>query len=71
MLSIRVKHLEDDMKEVKADLKALRADVSELKGRVAMLPGYGGIALIVGAMVALSTLAQIAAKFIPSLPPSP
>lgn len=62
MLEMRVKHLEEDMKEVKSDLKALRADVSELKGRVAMLPGYGGIALIVGLMVGLSTVAQIAAK---------
>lgn len=65
MLDLRVKRLEDDMKEVKADLKAIRSDVSELKGKVSMLPGYGGIALIVGLMVGLSTAAQIAAKFIP------
>lgn len=65
MLEQRVKHLEDDMKEVKSDLKALRSDVAELKGRVSMLPGYGGIALIVGLIVALSTAAQIAARFLP------
>ena len=65
----RVKHLEEDMREVKTDLKALRSDVSELKGRVAMLPGYGGIALIVGVMIAISTAVQVAARFIPPAGP--
>ena len=64
MLEQRVKHLEDDIKEVKSDLKILRSDVAELTGRVSMLPGYGGIALIVGLMVGLSTAAQIAARFL-------
>lgn len=71
MLEARVKHLEEDMKELKADMKAVRSDLSELKGRVSMLPGYGGIALIVGVVVALSTLVQVASRLMPALPPSP
>lgn len=61
----RVKHLEDDMREVRADLKLLARDVSEIKGRISMLPGYGGIALVVGLIVGLSTAAQIVAKLLP------
>lgn len=68
MLEARIKHLEDDMKEIKGDTKQMRSDLAELKGRVAMLPGYGGIALIVGLIVGLSTIAQIAARFIQSAP---
>ncbi|OWJ79356.1 hypothetical protein [Haematobacter genomosp. 1] len=64
MLAVRVASLESDMKEVKADMKVLRTDVAELKGKVSMLPGYGGIALIVGLIVGLSTIAQVAARFI-------
>lgn len=61
----RVTRLEEDIKEIKGDLKSLRSDVAELKGRVSMLPGYGGIALIVGLVVGLSTAVQIAARFMP------
>ena len=62
MLEARVGRLEDDMKEIKADMKAVRSDMSELKGKVSMLPGYPGIALVVGVIGAVLT---IAAKFIP------
>lgn len=68
MLEARVKHLEEDMKEVKSDLKNIRERLARLEGEVSKLPGYGGIALIVGVIVALSTLVQVAAKF---MPPSP
>lgn len=64
-MEARVARLEDDVKEIRGDIKALRSDVSELKGKVSMLPGYGGIALIVGVIVALSTLVQVAARFMP------
>lgn len=69
MLEDRVARLEEDMKEVRADTKATRIDVSELKGRVSTLPGYGGIALVVGLIVGLSTLAQIVARFAPMAGP--
>ena len=68
MLEARVKHLEDDMKEVKSDLKNIRERLARLEGEVSKLPGYGGIALIVGVIVALSTLVQVAAKFMPTAP---
>lgn len=61
----RVKHLEDDMREIKTDMKAVRSDLAELKGKVGMLPGYPGIALIMGVFVALGTLIQ---KLLPALP---
>lgn len=64
MLEARIIRLEDDMKEVKGDLKVIRSDVAELKGKVSMLPGYGGIALIVGLFIAASTIVQLAAKYI-------
>lgn len=64
-LTPRVARLEEDMKEVRADLKMIRSDVSELKSKVSTLPGYGGIALIVGLIVGLSTLAQVAAQYLP------
>lgn len=63
MLEARVARLEDDVKELRGDMKVVRADLAELKGKVSMLPGYGGIALIVGLMVALSTAVQVWAKF--------
>lgn len=56
--------LEEDMKEVKSDLKNVRERLARIEGEIARLPGYGGIALIVGLMVGLSTAAQIAAKFL-------
>lgn len=71
MLEARVARLEEDVKELRVDMKAVRSDIAEIKGKVSMLPGYGGIALVVGVIVGLSTLAQVAAKFLPSLPPSP
>ena len=68
MLEARVGRLEDDMKELKADMKVVRSDVAELKGRVSMLPGYPGIALVVGVIVAGVT---IAAKYLPNMPTTP
>ena len=68
MLEARVGRLEDDVKELKADMKVVRSDLSELKGRVSMLPGYPGIALIVGVIVGAAT---IAAKYLPGFPPAP
>ena len=62
MLEARVGRLEDDMKEVKTDMKAVRSDLAELKGKVSMLPGYPGIALVVGVIGAALT---ISSKFIP------
>lgn len=64
MLEARVAHLEEDMREVKGDLKNIRERLARLEGEVSRLPGYGGIAMIVGLIVGLSTAAQIAAKFI-------
>lgn len=68
MLEARVARLEDDVKELCGDMKAVRSDLAELKGKVSMLPGYGGIALIVGLIVALSTAAQLWAKFSAFMP---
>lgn len=38
MLEARVKHLEEDMREVKSDLKALRSDMAEIKGHLRAMP---------------------------------
>lgn len=38
MLEARVKHLEEDVREVKTDLKALRQDVAEIKGHLRAMP---------------------------------
>lgn len=65
MLEMRVKHLEEDMKDVKSDMKAVREKLARIEGEVSRLPGYPGIAAIVGLIVALATAAQIAARFIP------
>lgn len=67
-MQVRIQHLEDDMKEVKSDLKNIRERLARLEGEVSKLPGYGGIALIVGVIVALSTLVQVASRFIPTAP---
>ena len=56
--------LEADMKVIKSDLKSIRERLARLEGEVSRLPGHGGIALIVGLIVALSTAAQIGARFI-------
>ena len=71
-MEARIAHLEEELKELKSDIRGLRKDVSgvrtdvgELKGRVAMLPGYGGMTLIVGLIVGLSTASQLGAKFFP------
>lgn len=61
MLEARVGRLEDDAKELKADMKVVRGDLAELKGKVSMLPGYPGIAVIVGVVGGAVT---ILAKFI-------
>lgn len=72
MIDARVARLEDDMKEVKGDLKNVRERLARLEGAVDKLPGYGGIALIVGLIVGLSTLVQVAAKFMQSgIAPTP
>lgn len=62
MLEARVQNLEVDMKEVKADLKVIRTDLAELKGKVSMLPGYPGIAAIVGL---IGGILLIAARLLP------
>lgn len=64
-METRIAHLEDSMKEVKTDLKNIRERLARLEGEVSRLPGYGGIAVIVGLIVALSTAVQIGTKFIP------
>lgn len=64
MLEARVGRLEDDMKEVKSDIKNIRDRLSRIEGEIARLPGYPGIAVIVGLIVALSTIAQIAAQIL-------
>lgn len=61
----RVKRLEEDVKEARADLKAVREKLAKIEGEVSRLPGYPGIAMIVGLIVALSTAAQIGAKYLP------
>jgi hypothetical protein len=61
----RVKRLEDDLREIKSDTKAILTDVAELKGKVSMLPGYGGIALVVALIVGLSTLIQMLPDLLP------
>jgi hypothetical protein len=69
MLEMRIGRLEADMTEVKADLKVVRSDLAELKGKVSMLPGYGGIALIVGTFIAASTVVQIVANLMSGATP--
>lgn len=66
MLEARVRHLEDDMKEIKADMKNVRDRLAKIEGEISRLPGYPGIAVIVGVIAALSTLAQ---KLIPAINP--
>ncbi|ULB10712.1 hypothetical protein ORIO_12440 [Cereibacter azotoformans] len=59
MLEARVARLEDDMKELKSDMKNVRDRLAKIEGEISRLPGYPGIALVVGVIVALSTAAQI------------
>lgn len=61
-MEARVKHLEDDMKEVKSDLKTLIKDVSEIKGKIGMLPGWGGLMLVTGFIV---TAVGLMLRFMP------
>jgi hypothetical protein len=65
-LSPRVARLEDDMKELKSDMKNVRDRLAKIEGEISRLPGYPGIAVIVGVIVALGTAAQ---KFIPAVGP--
>lgn len=62
MLAARVQRLEEDMKEIKADMKNVRDRLAKIEGEISRLPGYPGIAVIVGVIVALGTAAQ---KFLP------
>lgn len=64
MLEARVGRLEEDVKEIKSDIKGVSQRLARLEGEVSRLPGYPGIAMVVGVIVALSTAAQIAAKLI-------
>lgn len=62
MLTARVQRLEEDMKELKTDMKNVRDRLAKIEGEISRLPGYPGIAVIVGVIVALGTAAQ---KFLP------
>lgn len=63
MLEARSKYPADDMKEIKSDLKTMHERLARMEGEISRLPGYLGIAAVVGIIVALSTAAQIAASF--------
>ena len=67
MLEARVKHLEEDMREVKSDIKALMKDVAEIKGKIGMLPGWGGLMAVAAFIV---TAVGLMLRFMPALPPS-
>ncbi|MDS0926142.1 hypothetical protein [Rhodobacter capsulatus] len=69
MLEMRVKGLEDDMKDVKSDMKDVKKDLVDIKvslagihGELKRVPGFVGMGLLIGAIVGLNTIAQIAAK---------
>jgi hypothetical protein len=80
MLEARVARLEADMSEVRSDLKGLRGDVADMKadlgsrlsrmeGEITRLPGYPGLALIVGAVVGLvGAVFTVATYVIENLP---
>jgi hypothetical protein len=68
-MEARLKHLESDVSELRGDMKVVRSELSELKGKVSMLPGYAGIALIVGLIVAASTAVQLLGSFLPGASP--
>lgn len=65
MLEAKVGRLEDDMKEIRSDMKAVRSDLAEIKGKLSMIPGYPGIALVVGLVGTAMTLVM---KFLPTMP---
>lgn len=54
-LEAGVSHLETDVSEVKSDVKALIKDVASLKGEVSRLPGYPGLLMMAGVIVAAIT----------------
>ncbi|WP_370281538.1 hypothetical protein [Pseudooceanicola sp.] len=65
----RVANLENRMNRVEAKLDAINERTARMDGEISRLPGYGGIALVVGLIVGLSTAAQIAASLLPAATP--
>lgn len=57
--------MEQRVAAVEKRMDRVAETVARIEGEVSRLPGYGGIALIIGLIVGLSTLAQIGAQFIP------
>lgn len=52
------------MTETQSELQAMRDHLAKMEGEISRLPGYPGIAAVVGIIVALSMAAQIAANFV-------
>ena len=52
MMEARVSRLEGDLGELKTDMKAVRERLSRIEGEIARLPGYPGLFVICGTLVA-------------------
>jgi len=52
MMEARVTRLEADLGELKTDMKAVRDRLSRIEGEIARLPGYPGLFVICGTLVA-------------------
>lgn len=62
-MEIRVKALEDDMKEIKKDLKALLIDSAEIKGSLKGMPTAATIGELKGRVDSLPTTAKVGSFF--------
>jgi hypothetical protein len=53
MLEERVKRIEVDLTELRVDMKNVRDRLAKMEGEISRLPGYPGLFVICGTLVAL------------------
>jgi hypothetical protein len=64
MLEERFARIENDVSELKADMKAVQTYLFEIEVSVSRLPGYVGLAAIIGGVSGLAGLTEILARYL-------